>query len=144
MISKITASINATLLSLIGLIHIYWGVGGLWPASSERQFIEMFFGDNEPMPPVWTGIILAVLLIFGAWVFVMQAWNRPLPGPKWFWKAGLWALNGIFVIRGLGGYFQPFAGTLEPYNILNKTVYSPLCMVIALLGVLSVLNQKQR
>ncbi len=143
MLKKITTFATIALLLGIAIIHIVWAFNIYWPANSYQEFLNMFWGETDPMPPLWTGIILAMILFDAAFVLYRVAFAKRLPGPNWLWLTGVWALFAVFALRGLIGYLPPFAGELEPYVHLNKIFYSPLCIVIAAGTALSIMRREK-
>ncbi len=133
-VSKIAAVGAAILLTFIGLLHVIWAFGIYWPAQDYQEFLNMFWGETSPMPPLWTGIILAVVFFIGSYGYVNMAWGRSPFLPKWLWTSGLTALFIIIGLRGVLAPLEMFRGELEPYKTLNLSVYSPLCIFIAHLG----------
>lgn len=141
---KISAVIAAVILGAISFLHILWGIGIYWPAEDLDGFRYMFFGEQGPLPALWTGILMAIAWLAGAAVLLRKAWEKPLPLPGWFWTSGLMLFFGVFFLRGILGYMQPIAGTLEPYITLNKYIYSPLCFVLAFSGFLGIYSFKRK
>lgn len=99
----------------LGAVHVYWGLGGLWPGRDSRSLADFVIG-REPMPGPRACIVVAAVLVLG-----------PLlaPGPM---ALGL-------LLRGAGGYVDHL---LRPeivgsrYEKLNRILYSPLCLLLAL------------
>ncbi len=98
----------------------------------------MFWGETSPMPPLWTGGILALILLAGTFVLLRVSFRRPLPGPGWLWQTGMWAMIAVFTLRGVLGFLPSAAGELQPFIRLNKVLYSPLCLVLAVLSTLAI------
>jgi hypothetical protein len=58
----LTLLLSLVLLFLAGL-HAWWGLGGIWPASSARELALAVIGDGRTrMPPPWQCYAVAVLL----------------------------------------------------------------------------------
>lgn len=62
-------------LSLIAVIHVYWAMGGLWPAQTVEGLIHTVIGDPrfERMPPAWMTIAVAIALLTACWVGLERA-----------------------------------------------------------------------
>jgi hypothetical protein len=63
-------------------------------------------------------------------------WIAPSPIPVLF-DIGIWALGLVFVLRAVGnlrtfGFFKTLTGT--PFAEWDTWLYSPLCLLLALLG----------
>lgn len=140
---KIAAVGAMTLLAFIAVFHLIWATGTTWPATDLDEFQRMFYGDPGPMPPLWTGAILAGILLVAAVFLGLTAWAR-LPKPGWLWRVGLWTMAVVFGLRGIVGYIPGMNGTYEPYLTLNATLYNPLCLAIMVLTVLVLLPRRTR
>ena len=136
---KSVAWILFAVLAVIALIHVYWGLGGLWPASSERALIDLVIGDSrfERMPS--TGLTLIVALLIGlAGLIALRRVRIIAIGPSWIAAVGSWVLACVFGLRGLSTYLfaiglrdlSPFA--TDAFIYWDRWLYAPLCLVIAM------------
>lgn len=123
-------------LSLVALLHFYWGVGGLWPARTEQKLVEAVIGtpgmQTMPAPPV-TLAVAAGIFLAGLWPLF---WTGliPFPLPDLILISGMVALTTIFLLRGAVTYLGVFGrqSSTEPFYTLNRLYFSPLILVLGL------------
>ena len=116
----IVAVFLAGVLAAIALLHLYWALGGFWPAGIRR------------MPPVWmTAAVVLALLAAALWP-LMWAALVPYALPQTLVVLGMWVLATVFLLRGIAGYTPVFGPdrVQEPFLSLNRRLYAPLCLVI--------------
>jgi hypothetical protein len=124
-------------LTAISLLHVYWGVGGLWPADTVRGLIDTVMGDPrmDSMPPLLATLIVAAL-IFAAGGLALERAGITRSLPEILVKLGTWVLVLIFGLRGLSSFL--FAGGVygneitlsEPFATYDVWFYGPLCLFI--------------
>lgn len=148
MIGHIAALLVFTVLVAIALLHIHWGVGGIWPAPSGEALLETVVGERSrgprkrSMPGVAACFIVAALLLVAGALPLMVRDLLPVVVPASLASFGLWMATGVLALRGLGGFFER---RLRPgivglrYDRLNRVFYSPLCLVLATLLIASTL-----
>lgn len=113
-------------------LHVYWGLGGLWPASSEPELVRMVVGLETDRMPARGATLAVAALIFASGTFGLMrgvlGWDSLV-----FVRLPLAIVAAVFLLRGAATYvpgLQPFAA--EPFARLNALYFSPL---ILLLGV---------
>ncbi len=120
-------------LTVIALVHVYWGFGGLWPGTTEQELIDTVIGapGMTRMPPAWMTFTVAGL-IFTAGVIALSAGGAVRLGPAWFARLGTGVLALIFIGRGVSGHWLPTTGIeqSEPFATLDVTFYAPLCLAL--------------
>lgn len=124
----------ATILAVLSLLHVYWALGGRWagaytvPTVSGRRMFE-------PTPPAAWGVagflMMAVVLVIGK-----AGWIGTGPLPSVF-DVGVWGLSFVFLLRAIGnlrsfGFFKTVKDT--PFAHWDSVLYSPLCLMLALLA----------
>jgi hypothetical protein len=131
-LARACAISTASVLTLLGLVHVYWavrGVSGRSVALPER--------DGRPLFQPGCGSTLAVAagLCGGALVLLARAnvVRLPLPAPWLGW--GAWTLATLFGLRAVGdfryvGIFKRVKGT--PFARWDAGLFTPLCIMIAL------------
>jgi hypothetical protein len=125
------APILTAVLVAIAAIHIYWGLGGIWPARSAADLARAVVGDGRTrMPPPWACFAVALLLlVVAAWPWAMLAHpdSRPLL------VAGI-VFAAIFFVRGSAGYSPRWRErfSTQPFATWDMALYSPLCMILAI------------
>jgi hypothetical protein len=133
------AAILTATLAAIAALHIYWGLGGLWPARSAAELARTVIGDGRTrMPSPWACFGVAILLlIVAAWPWTMLAHPHSQP----VLVVGIVAA-AIFFVRGSAGYSPRWRARFpaEPFATRDMQFYSPLCMVLAI-GMMALLAQ---
>ncbi len=134
---------GAIALSLwaVALLHLFWALGGLWPAQSAQELACMVVGVEREgaMPGRAVTLIVAVLIaLAGLWPLLYLGVVGPALTSglreSGLIEFGMWLLVLVFGLRGAVTYLPgPWqAGGVEPFRTLNRRYYSPL---IGLIGV---------
>jgi Protein of unknown function (DUF3995) len=134
---RIAGATAATILVILGIVHLYWAVGGEW-------------GKGAAIPehegkPVWrpsslgTGLVALGLFMMAALLLMRIGWLGVYTGANPV-RMGLWLMAAIFLVRAIGdfryvGFFKRVRGTR--FARLDTLAYSPLCLILALLITLS-------
>ncbi len=118
----------------LSLLHAYWALGGRWgsahtvpTAQGRRSF------DPSPLA---TWIVCALLALAAFLVMGKAGWIET--GPlTYLFDAGVWALAFVFFARAIGnfktvGFLKSVKNT--PFASRDTWLYSPLCLLIALLA----------
>jgi len=128
------ALILAAVLTLIAALHVYWGIGGIWPGSDPRSCARAVvgFAGIEAMPSTFASFVVAAAIIAAALValalgglFASPFDQVPLGGAALF-------IGLVFLGRGIAG-FTPAWRRLTPempFARLDMRYYSPLCLLI--------------
>jgi hypothetical protein len=123
-------------LLLITTLHVYWGIGGIWPGRdtvSCAHAVVGFRGVDEMPAPFACFAVAACLGLATLWPMALEGvFATPFP------KAGLAAtallIALVFLARGIAG-FMPWWRRLapeQPFARLDVRYYSPLCLVVGL------------
>ncbi|MFD3447392.1 DUF3995 domain-containing protein [Microbacteriaceae bacterium 4G12] len=132
--------LSAGILFLIGLIHVYWGLGG-----------RLGKGNALPMKEDGTGLvfiprkigtcIVAFVILFFSLTLLAQGGYLPFYQANTFtkWACLLFAL--IFLVRAIGdfkyiGMFKKVKGS--KFAKYDTWLYSPLCLYLTLSFVVAV------
>ncbi|WP_152544945.1 DUF3995 domain-containing protein [Deinococcus phoenicis] len=119
----------ALLVALSGL-HVYWGLGGVWPGHDPRSLACLVVGGAEdgrlPTPLACFGVAVALLLAAAALHFA--AAGGAFGGLA---RVAAFGVAGVFLLRGALGYVLPaLTHTGKAFDRLNRLIYSPLCLVL--------------
>lgn len=130
---SILVYLTFAVLTIIALVHVYWALGGCWPAQKRAKLPRVVVGSEAAdMPPAALTIFVA-LLIFLAGV-VPLIWTEILivPFDRRFQAMVVASLALVFLVRGLVTYTPVAArySMVEPFVTLNRRYYSPLCLAI--------------
>ncbi len=131
------ARILTILFFVLAMIHFYWALGGQWGFENSLPSNEQ--GTKILNPKTIDSVLVGVvLLLFGfLYLFSMTLLkNKILILIR---NIGLWAIPIFFLIRAIGdfkyvGFFKQIKGT--SFANLDTTFYSPLCLIIGLIGFL--------
>jgi hypothetical protein len=130
--------INANILTAIGILHIYWLLGG-------KNSIEYFFPANSPfrkkhIKPKKTKLLFTSLALFiMAFFFIeqMAGFTNLFNADAFKWGNKIIAV--IFVLRAFGNFtYVGFTKSFKKgtYAKLDTYLYSPICLGIATLAYL--------
>ena len=129
----LAATVIAVLMALAGL-HVYWGLGGLWPGRTSADLVARVVGLRRgPMPGFWACLAVALALSSAAYIVAVRQGAPRLGLPEALWTLAYWGAGAVFLLRGIAGYapgvFSYAIGT--PFYDLNRYYYAPLCLAIA-------------
>lgn len=130
----IAAALIAVLVALSAL-HLYWGLGGRWPGHDAASLREMVVGTRgSRMYGLAPSAMVAGALAAAAFIVLWGQSRVPDGLQAWIVYGGYVVLILVFALRGLAPYLTPIfdyaRGT--PFFDLNRQIYSPLCLAIAL------------
>lgn len=118
----------------LGLLHAYWGFGGVWPGTDAKScaLAVVGFKGVSRMPPPTSAFGVTLALFIVAWIalslggLALEPW-APVPLPV----LGLFAA-AVFLGRGIAGYtpaWRRLAPEL-PFARNDVRYFSPLCLLI--------------
>ena len=127
------ALLIAALLGITAGLHLYWALGGLWPGRSVADLESRVIGTlTGRMPPrlLTLGVALAIGLA-GLWPLIFLG-HIDVPLPRGLVVFGMWALTGIFGLRGAVTYVPGLWPSRQdlPFYRLNRRWFSPLILAI--------------
>ncbi len=123
------ALIDGLITAPLGVLHLYWAVGGKWGIAqavptdeSGKRLLK-----TSPLACIVVGL---GLLGFALYYFTMGfgfSLHHPFGKEKW----GAWVLTFIFTARAVGdfryvGFFKKIKDT--EFGKLDTQVYAPLCL----------------
>lgn len=119
----------------LSILHAYWAIGGHWASAYTVPTVN---GRRTFDPsPFATWAVCALLGIAGLLVAGKAGWMPTGPFVVVF-DVGVWGLGLVFLLRVIGnfrtfGFLKTLKGT--PFSDWDTWLYSPLCLLIALLAV---------
>ncbi len=136
--SAVAGGLAAAAFAAIAVLHAYWALGGCWPGHDPHSLARTVVGGPPGMAfptPAMTWAVVAILGA-GAIVVLAAAGLVALPLPAGWPRAAAWLGAAVLLVRGVEGFVDvrvrpDTAGS--PFVRLNRWVYSPLCLVLALL-----------
>jgi len=125
------------LLAAVACLHLLWALGSTFPRASEAELARTVVGQRgaETMPPRWASLLVALCLLAAAvWALAMRPRMLPVELPQLLRLLGGGALALVFGARGILGVLPAFERLApeQPFLKLNRYVYSPLCVLIAI------------
>lgn len=133
---SLLAALISAVLFVIGVIHIYWLLGGRHGMSiavpTKNYTSELLFKPR----PVGTAAV-AVLFFAGAAFILMFADIIPDIGPASLPSIATWAIAIVFLARAVGefhavGLFKTIRNT--HFARMDTYVYSPICLIVSFLS----------
>lgn len=117
---------GAALLGLAGL-HAYWGLGGTWPGHDAASLgRKVYGGDTQQLPPPAACFAVAGALTIPAVALVLAV--RPSPLQLLSRRVGQLAGATLLARGGLGFTLPRFTQANPEFRVLNRRIYSPLCL----------------
>jgi len=119
-------------LVAIATMHVYWGMGGIWPgtdaASCARAVVGFRGAETMPLPAA-SYAVAVVALVMALVALALGGWYaEPIEPAR---LAGMALFGGLVLLaRGLLG-FTPLWRRLtpqQPFARLDTRLYSPLCL----------------
>ncbi|HEY4193830.1 MAG TPA: DUF3995 domain-containing protein [Mesorhizobium sp.] len=123
-------------LLLITALHVYWGIGGIWPgtdAASCARAVCGFEGMDEMPPPSSSFAVAACLVLATLWpIALVGVFATPFPDIGLALVAGLIGLG--FVGRGIAGYVPAWRRLTpeQPFATYDVRYFSPVSLLIGL------------
>ena len=124
-------------LALLGMIHVYWALGGRIGADAavpERPgSAHAISGHLLFTPSRGATLLVAAALLAAALVVLGCAGAVALPLPHWALRAGVALLAGLMFLRAIGdgcwvGLLKRVRGTRFAY--LDTWLFVPLCLLL--------------
>ncbi|TIV69828.1 MAG: DUF3995 domain-containing protein [Mesorhizobium sp.] len=130
------AFILSFVLLLITTLHVYWGIGGIWPGTDQASCARTVVGFRgvDEMPSAFASFAVAACLALATLWPLALAGVLAAPFPKEGLAATALLIGLVFLGRGIAG-FSPWWRRLtpeQPFARLDRRLYSPLCLLIGL------------
>ena len=119
----------------LSAIHFNWALGGNW--GFDQSIPKTEDGEWVIKPKKMDSAIVGLgLLLFGIF-YLIKGEIISFQLPVWALNIATWLIPGIFLLRALGdfryvGLFKEVTSTEFARN--DSNFFSPLCLVIALIG----------
>lgn len=131
---SITGALLIGVLLFLAGLHLYWGVGGVWPGHDAESLRLAVVGTRHGTMPGLAACAVVATALFAAAAIVFLRHGRIVSGlPSLIVYGGYATLILVFGLRGLAPYltgvFEYARGT--PFFELNRQYYAPLCLLIA-------------
>lgn len=139
------AALSALIYVALAGLHVYWALGGLWPATDRDAFNRSVVGGPPGMRgpgPIATWIVALVLGLAAATV-LGGAGLIATPIARGWLRAAAMVGGAALSLRGLEGFVDTWVRPQtvgSPFARLNVRIYSPLCLLLALCTLAAVLE----
>ena len=136
--TSLAGGLLTALLAGIAALHAWWGLGGSFPAADRDALALLVIGQRQVPPPVACFVVAAAVAAMAMLPAIALGWIGAPPLLRRLAEVGCWGAAAIFAVRGVGGYTAAFDRIfpLEPFHMMNRMAYSPLCLLLALLFVM--------
>jgi Ca2+/Na+ antiporter len=132
------------IVGAIALLHGYWAAGGLWPGRSQAELAAIVVGrpGMRRMPSARLSAVVTVMLAgLAAWPLLLS----PLVAcylASQLAAVGTVLVAAAFLVRGVAGYtpFMASRHSAEPFARYNRSLYSPICLLVGAGFVVLALN----
>jgi hypothetical protein len=121
----------ASVLALLGVLHVYWACGGEWGKGVAIPEIE---GKRAFSPSTFATLAVAFGLFAASGVALVRGFSlfSSFPGTAAHWASIF--LGVLFLARAVGdfrmaGFFKRVRGT--PFATWDTRLFSPLCAALA-------------
>ena len=143
MIVIILSIILFLIFTVLGGFHFYWLFGGVWGL---KKAIPTKCNEVSTIsiPKSATLIVGFVLVLFGL-IYLIKSGLTNVQAPNWITNYGYWFIPSIFILRAIGdfnyvGFFKKIKNT--EFAIADSKIFSPLCLIIGIIGILIQLMNK--
>ncbi|MQS12002.1 DUF3995 domain-containing protein [Streptomyces kaniharaensis] len=129
---KATGVVVSAALAGVGALHAVWAVTP-WPLRTPEEFADTVVGTGDGVPPAAACLAVAGLLGSAAYLVGAEAGVLPPVGPRRLRRAGVRAVSGVMLARGIGGLavFGNLVERSERFRRLDTRYYSPFCLALA-------------
>lgn len=134
----ILSVILSAIFIVLGMIHVYWVIGGT--LGLEKSLPTKENGERVLNPKkLDTALVGIGLIIFGVFYMVKSGLISYNP-PAWIMDYGSWIIPSIFILRAVGefkyvGFFKSVKNT--GFGKLDTRFFSPLCLTIGVFGIIA-------
>ncbi|MGA7435337.1 MAG: DUF3995 domain-containing protein [Solirubrobacterales bacterium] len=132
---RLAGSLAAAALAVLAGLHFLWATGSSWPAKDAGTISGGTSAEGEvpgPFACISVGALLALASSFVGGLFQNH----------WIGRSGRFAVAVALMVRGIagvGGKTGRLVGrpTSEEFDHLDRRRYGPLCLILAVLILLS-------
>jgi hypothetical protein len=129
---SVIARIVASAVAALGLLHLYWGLGG---RAGKAAAVPQVNGRQAFVPSRRATLAVAAALIFAATVVAIAGGLFEVGGYGGVFRVLAFGLSVTFLARAVGdfrlvGFFKRIRGT--EFARLDTVAYAPICLVLGL------------
>ena len=132
----VLAVILSFVLLLITTLHVYGGIGGIWPGTDQAscaRAVVGFRGVDEMPSSLASFAVAACLALATLWPLALTG-VFATPFPREGLAATALMIGLVFLGRGIAGFTSWWRRLApeQPFARLDQSFYSPLCLLIGL------------
>ena len=127
--------VQTLIFAILSALHFIWAFGGTWELDLA---VPTNIAGKKVLSPtrIESGVVAIGLGLFAVYYLALTD-NMDYFPPKWVISYAGWIIPGIFLLRAVGefryvGFFKSIRNTA--FGRLDTRYYSPLCLIIALIG----------
>lgn len=129
------------LFFILSGIHLNWAIGGTFGFAAALPTKES--GERVLNPKKIDSTIVGSGLMAFSFFYLLKSGLIDLNQPDWILSYGGWIIPAIFILRAIGdfnyvGFFKKIKNT--DFGKLDTRFFSPLCLAIAIIGIVIQLN----
>lgn len=133
----ILSIVLSSIFFILGIIHFNWVLGGSFGFAASLP--TKVSGERVLNPKKFDSAIVGLGLTTFGFFYLIKANLISVIIPLWILTYGSWIIPAVFLLRAMGdfkyiGFFKRIKNT--DFAKLDTKFFSPLCLVIAILGVL--------
>jgi hypothetical protein len=127
---------GAGALFFLAAVHANWARGSSWPAADEQRLARAVIGRDE-MPSAGACLFVAALLTVGG--SLVAGWPASRPRLQ---RVGAAGVAATLAARGSVGAAGLMPLTSETFLWWDRRLYSPLCLLLAILSAAGAVSQR--
>lgn len=139
----VSGLVLATALLALSTLHFLWAAGNPFPAASLAELQRAVVPASE-FPAPWMTVLVALALLAASAVALLRTadLNRARGQRSKLLRLAVYALGAVFAIRAIAGFgwgviwLAGRAGTDAAFHVADLALYSPLCAVLAVAGLI--------
>lgn len=142
MISTLSV-VLAIIFIALGFVHFHWIFGGTWGLDKALPTKEN--GERVLNPKKMDSAVVGLGLTTFGLFYALRTELVHIDLPTWITTYAGWLIPSIFILRAMGdfkyiGFFKKIKNTA--FAKADSKIFSPLCLALALIGILIQLAMK--
>lgn len=133
----IVSILLSIIFTTLGIIHFNWVLGGTFGFSASLPTKET--GERVLNPKKMDSAVVGTGLLAFGFFYLIKSGIISYVLPEWIMNYGSWIIPIIFLLRAIGefkyvGFFKSVKTT--EFGKIDTKLFSPLCLIIGILGIL--------
>ncbi len=130
------------IMLLIAIIHVYWAMGGNWPAKERTRqgLIDQFVGRGTEFPSTSITLFVTIFFLIMAIIPLIKVQLIQVPISDSYIHNISILFSIVFLLRGLAGHLPAMRKRATSiFNYYNIRVYNPLCISLGMAQLLLII-----